>query len=32
MKSGTFKWTREPEAFKNDNGKIEMTWVSKVTP
>ena len=24
MKSGTFKWTREPEAFKNDNGKIEI--------
>ena len=24
MKSGNFKWTREPEAFKNDNGKIEI--------
>ena len=24
MKSGTFKWTREPEAFKNDNGKMEI--------
>ena len=24
MKSGTFKWTREPEAFMNDNGKIEI--------
>ncbi len=24
MKSGNFKWTREPEAFKNDNGKMEI--------
>jgi regulation of enolase protein 1 (concanavalin A-like superfamily) len=24
MKLGEFKWTREPEGFKNDNGKIEI--------
>lgn len=24
MKLGKFKWTREPEGFKSDNGKIEI--------